>query len=225
MKNIDNVTTDRLKADTYSYKKALAGYLLSLRETTRTYLKKLDNSCFDEALILDITDFAKNVLCLSIPSNWNELEMIEKVDYLYEKMNRPIRVCGMVKNEGEPGGGPFWIEKNGELSLQIVESSQIDMNNISQKAIFEKSSHFNPVDLVCCIKDFDGDAFELSEFVDNETGFISIKSKDGTDLKAQELPGLWNGAMADWITLFIEVPVSTFTPVKMVNDLLKEAHQ
>jgi hypothetical protein len=132
----------------------------------------------------------------------------------------------MVKNEGEPGGGPFWIRNTeGEVSLQIVESSQIDLNNAPQKEIFSKSTHFNPVDLVCYVRDYNGEQFDLREFVDPTTGFISSKSKDGRELKAQELPGLWNGAMADWITIFVEVPIITFNPVKTVNDLLRKEHQ
>jgi hypothetical protein len=136
-----------------------------------------------------------------------------------------MRICGMVKNEGEPGGGPFWLENGkGEISLQIVESSQIDMNNAAQKKILNESTHFNPVDLVCSVKDYKGRNFDLRKFVDPSTGFISVKSKDGKSLKAQELPGLWNGAMADWITIFVLTPVVTFNPVKTINDLLREQH-
>ena len=140
-------------------------------------------------------------------------------------LNRPIRVCGMVKNEGEPGGGPFWVSAmNGVQSLQIVESSQINLNDIDQKKIFSRSTHFNPVDLVCCTRDFTGKKFRLSDFVDENTGFISKKPSGKRTVKAQELPGLWNGAMAGWITLFMEVPIITFNPVKTVNDLLRKEH-
>ena len=138
--------------------------------------------------------------------------------------NRPIRVCGMVKNEGEPGGGPFWVEKNGHESLQIVEKAQVNMSDSKQAEILSHSTHFNPVDLVCCIKDPDGNFYELTDYRDDETGFISEKSLDGKPIKALELPGLWNGAMANWITLFVEVPLETFSPVKTVNDLLKPTH-
>ena len=132
----------------------------------------------------------------------------------------------MVKNEGEPGGGPFWVSnQKGEISLQIVETSQIDLRDPGQRKILESSTHFNPVDLVCGIKNQRGKHFDLHHFIDPSTGFISIKSKDGRQLKAQELPGLWNGAMADWITLFVEVPITTFNPVKTVNDLLREQHR
>ena len=132
----------------------------------------------------------------------------------------------MVKNQGEPGGGPFWVKNSmGETSLQIVESSQINFTDPNQKKIFEKSTHFNPVDLVCYVRNFKGDSFDLRDFIDPSTGFISNKSKDGRELKAQELPGLWNGAMADWITVFVEVPIITFNPVKTINDLLRKEHQ
>ena len=141
-------------------------------------------------------------------------------------LNRPIRVCGMVKNEGEPGGGPFWVKShNGNLSLQIVESSQIDLQNKYQESIFSQSTHFNPVDLVCGLKSYNGERFDLRKFVDPATGFIVEKTRFGKDLKSYELPGLWNGAMAEWITVFVEVPLDTFNPVKNVNDLLKPAHQ
>ena len=147
-------------------------------------------------------------------------------EYLIKVLNRPIRVCGMVKNEGEPGGGPFWvIDSKGRRTLQIVESSQVDLQNIKQKEIFKNSTHFNPVDLVCGIKNFKGEKFDLTKFVDPDTAFITEKTKNGKPIKAFELPGLWNGAMAKWITIFVEVPLTTFNPVKTVNDLLKPAHQ
>ena len=146
--------------------------------------------------------------------------------YLIGRLNRPIRVCGMVQNEGEPGGGPFWAKNSdGTTSLQIVETSQIDLSNPEKKMLLDSATHFNPVDLVCGVTDLDGNKFDLLKYRDSETGFISIKSKDGKQLKAQELPGLWNGAMSDWITIFVEVPLITFNPVKTVNDLLREQHQ
>ena len=163
--------------------------------------------------MIDILDFVKE---------YNEFE---KIDYLYNKLNRPMRICGMVKNEGEPGGGPFWVKNDDdEVSLQIIESSQIDHKNPQQEAIFQASTHFNPVDLVCGCWNYQGEAFNLTDYVDANTGFVSNKSKDGRELKALELPGLWNGAMADWITIFVEVPIETFNPVKTVNDLLKPMH-
>ena len=150
----------------------------------------------------------------------------EKVAYLFDKLNRPIKVCGMVKNEGEPGGGPFWtINSDKTVSLQIIESAQINQEDASQLAIMQNSSHFNPVDLACGLKNYKGEKFELLNYRDPNTGFIAYKSKDGRELKAQELPGLWNGAMADWNTLFVEVPIITFNPVKVVQDLLRAQHQ
>ena len=150
----------------------------------------------------------------------------EKIEYMHHQLNRPIRVCGMVKNEGEPGGGPFWVKNSsGNCTLQIVEMAQIDLQNPQKKEIVSRSTHFNPVDLVCSVRDYKGHKFDLTKFVDPATGFISNKSKNGKDLKALELPGLWNGAMSDWSTVFVEVPLSTFNPVKTVNDLLRPQHQ
>ena len=146
--------------------------------------------------------------------------------YLYKKLNRPMRVCGMVKNVGEPGGGPFRAyNEDGTVSLQILESSQIDKKDEASMRMFTEGTHFNPVDLVCAIRNYKGEAFNLTAYVDKSTGFISAKSKNGRDLKALELPGLWNGAMSDWNTVFVEVPLGTFNPVKTVNDLLREQHQ
>ncbi|MFC2114210.1 DUF4301 family protein, partial [Bacteroidota bacterium] len=163
---------------------------------------------------------------IKMPDSFKLYDLVEKADFLFEKLNRPIRVCGMVKNEGEPGGGPFWVKNmDDSTSLQIVESSQIDKNNPEQLKIMQESTHFNPVDLVCSMYNFRGEKFELNDFVDEKTAFISSKSKDGKELKAMELPGLWNGAMSDWITVFVEVPLATFNPVKVVNDLLREQHQ
>lgn len=226
IKNIDNIVPDRIKEQTYLYKRVIGGYLIELRNRIFEYLEKLEDGNLSENDLKKITSFAKEKLFIIPVSDFDELSQMEKVDYLYTKLNRPIRICGMVKNEGEPGGGPFWIKnREGEISLQIVESSQIDLDNNEQKTIFSKSTHFNPVDLVCYVRDFNNEQFDLRDFVDPSTGFISIKSKDGRELKAQELPGLWNGAMADWITVFVEVPIITFNPVKTVNDLLRKEHQ
>lgn len=226
IKNIDNVVPDRLKQTTYQYKQALGGYLMELREKIIEYLELLEEGNVSESEIKKIVQFCSEKLFIKFTDEFNTFSPIEKVDFLFTKLNRPIRLCGMVKNEGEPGGGPFWVRNSsGEISLQIVESSQIDFSNAEQKKIFEKSTHFNPVDLVCYVRDFEGNPFDLREFIDPSTGFISIKSKDGQELKAQELPGLWNGAMADWITVFIEVPIITFNPVKTINDLLRKEHQ
>lgn len=154
------------------------------------------------------------------------LEDVELILYIKRKLMRPLRVCGMVKNVGEPGGGPFLaVNADGTVSPQILESSQIDLKNPDKKAMFDQGTHFNPVDLICALKDYKGESFHLPDFVDKNTGFISYKSKDGRDLKALELPGLWNGAMSDWNTVFVEVPIETFNPVKTVNDLLRREHQ
>ena len=226
IKNIDNVVPDALKEDTKIYKKVIGGLLLERQNKTFDYLKILDEQASNEDQIKEISNFAATDLNINLAENFDKFSLDQKKEYLYQHLNRPIRICGMVKNEGEPGGGPFWVKNSkGEISLQIVESSQVNRDDPSQKNIMQSATHFNPVDLVCGIKDYKGNAFDLHQFIDTDTGFISIKSKDGKDLKALELPGLWNGAMANWITLFVEIPVSTFNPVKTVNDLLREQHQ
>jgi len=225
IKNIDNVVPERLIGDTAIYKKALGGLALSLQKAIFGYLKDLDCE-INENLIEKICKFIENELFVSMPEPFKLLSISQKAEYLRKYLNRPIRVCGMVRNEGEPGGGPFWIkEKSGLESLQILESAQLDLDNPHQAEQQNKTTHFNPVDLVCSAKDYKGVKFNLTNFTDPETGFISEKSINGLPVKALELPGLWNGAMANWITLFAEVPVSTFNPVKTVNDLLRAQHQ
>ncbi len=225
IKNIDNVVPDRLKADTVIYKKLLAGVLVTLQKQAFEYLELLDSGHYSHEQLETIIRFVQQQLrCRR--TDLKELEDADLVIYLRKKLNRPMRVCGMVKNVGEPGGGPFLAyNPDGTISPQILESSQIDMNDPEKKAMFEKGTHFNPVDLVCAIRDYKGRKFNLLEHVDKATGFISYKSKNGKDLKALELPGLWNGSMSDWNTVFVEVPLSTFNPVKTVNDLLREQHQ
>lgn len=226
VKNIDNVVPDRLKEETSKYKKALAGVLITVNEKISNYIHKLNKQKSDHDLLLEIENFLKKELCFIPDDGYYSFSNEDKSDYLLAKLNRPLRVCGMVKNEGEPGGGPFWAKNNdGSISLQIVESSQIDFKNPKKKKIVQAATHFNPVDLVCCVKDYKGDKFDLTKYIDKNTGFISEKSKDGKALKALELPGLWNGAMADWNTIFVEVPIATFNPVKVVNDLLRPEHQ
>jgi len=226
IKNIDNVVPDRLKEPTYTYKKVIGGLLINLFEKSRQILSSIDNGTMNAAAADEAISFAQEDLNIHFPTAINFFTLEDKRGILSDKLNRPIRICGMVKNEGEPGGGPFWVEDiKGGSSLQVVESSQINMAEESQKNIVAKATHFNPVDLVCSLKDFKGNKFNLKEFIDPQTGFISTKSKDGRDLKAQELPGLWNGAMANWITIFVEVPIETFNPVKTVNDLLRVQHQ
>jgi hypothetical protein len=226
VKNIDNIVPDRMKPDTYLYKKVLGGYLLQMKRTIHGFLEKTAEGEASETEIAEMARYMKERLFLPLPEGFHEKPAAAKQAILTSMLNKPMRVCGMVRNEGEPGGGPFWVRgTDGQLSLQIIESSQVNLNDPQQKAVMEASTHFNPVDLVCSIKDFKGSPFDLAEFVDPSTGFISVKSSGGKVLKAQELPGLWNGAMARWITVFVEVPVSTFNPVKTVNDLLRPEHR
>lgn len=225
IKNIDNVVPDRLKGDTVDYKKLLAGVLVSLQKKAFEYLTILDSGVYTHAQLEEMIRFVQRNLCCRNPKI-KDLEDSELAIYLRKKLDRPMRVCGMVRNVGEPGGGPFLAyNADGTISLQILESSQIDSSNPESVEMFKKGTHFNPVDLVCAVKDYKGNKFDLTKFVDHNAGFISNKSKNGRELKALELPGLWNGAMSDWNTIFVEVPLSTFNPVKTVNDLLREQHQ
>lgn len=225
IKNIDNVVPDHFKADTVTYKKVLAGILVSIESKIFEYLNILDSKKYNRELLNSMATFLQDTICCKI-KGIDTLSDEELAKVLYAKFNRPIRVCGMVKNVGEPGGGPFLAyNSDGSISLQILESSQIDMNNAAKKEMFTKGTHFNPVDLVCALRGYKGDKFNLPDFVDKSTGFISSKSKSGRELKALELPGLWNGAMSNWNTIFVEVPLSTFNPVKTVNDLLRKQHQ
>lgn len=225
IKNIDNVVPDSLKGSTVTYKKLLAGILVSLQQQTFTYLKELENPAIAPARLAEIADFCERKLNNHNPQA-RTLPQEELRQYLTGKLNRPMRVCGMVKNTGEPGGGPFMIENaDGSIAPQILESSQINQDNPADKAMMMQSTHFNPVDLVCATKNYRGERFNLLQYVDKQAGFISSKSKNGKELKALELPGLWNGAMSNWNTIFVEVPVETFNPVKTVNDLLRTEHQ
>ncbi len=226
IKNIDNVVPDYLKADTITFKKALAGLLIEMQSVILKYQEEFEvntqhsvsNEYLDKAQF-----FLENSLNTKIAT---ELNKEERYSLLKEKFNRPVRICGMVKNEGEPGGGPFWAKNSdGTIALQVAESSQINFDDAKQADIANNATHFNPVDLICAVRNFKGEKFNLLNFVDPQTGFISNKSLNGKELKAQELPGLWNGAMSDWNTIFVEVPITTFNPVKTVNDLLRKQHQ
>ena len=224
IKNIDNVMIDDSLPTTVHYKKVLAGFALSVQSEIFDLLTQLDG------LAPNALENAARYLSESLghifPAGFHSMEGQMKRDYLHHQLNRPIRVCGMVKNSGEPGGGPFWVEDStGNCSLQIVESAQIDLLNTDKQSIVNQCTHFNPVDLVCCTKGYRGEKFDLTGFVDPQTGFISEKSMNGRPLRALELPGLWNGAMAGWLTYFIEVPAETFNPVKTVMDLLRPSHQ
>jgi len=226
VKNIDNVVPDRLKHETKRYKKALAGLLVTLRNKVFILLEKLENeaSLSDHELHAKVESFLKKELFIDFKDSFENDKV--KHEFFVRKLNRPIRICGMVKNEGEPGGGPFWTENaDGTISLQIVEKAQIDLNDPLQVEILNNATHFNPVDLICSTKNYKGEKFDLKKYVDPQTGFISSKSKDGIELKALELPGLWNGAMSNWNTIFVEVPNATFNPVKTINDLLRPEHQ
>jgi len=249
IKNIDNVCVERMQPTTYKWKKVLMGRALELRDRIFDYLytfdqltevrKKLSDFMFIpgnnvyqddpfatpevQELCNEVEQFLLDELCIEMPP---AKDCRDRAQALIAKLNRPIRVCGMVKNEGEPGGGPFIVRaKDGSTSLQILESVQINPDDPAAVAALKGATHFNPVDLVCCLRDYRGEKFDLLKYVDEETGFISSKSYEGRPLKALELPGLWNGSMSDWNTLFVEVPAETFNPVKTVLDLLRPAHR
>lgn len=229
IKNIDNVTPDNPfkkspDPEPVLWKKVLGGILISLQERTFKYLEQLDTQC-DASKLDEIARFAEKELKIALPQSFAALSADDKKAWLHAKLNRPMRVCGMVLNQGEPGGGPFWVEDaEGNTSLQIVETNQINRKDPSQEAILQSATHFNPVDLVCGLRNYKGQPFDLLKYRDPNTGFITHKSQGAKTLKSQELPGLWNGSMADWITVFVEVPLCTFNPVKTVNDLLRKEH-
>ncbi len=226
IKNIDNVVVRKYQEELAIYKKALAGKLLDTQTKIFSILESIEASIPDENGLHDISYFLQNELNINMPIDFFKFSEKYKLAYLKDVLNRPIRVCGMVKNEGEPGGGPFWIKNDrGHSELQIIESAQVDLSNPTQLKIMKNSTHFNPVDLVCGMKDYKNQKFNLLDFVDENAGFITKKTIRGHQVKALELPGLWNGAMAKWISIFVEVPLITFNPVKSVNDLLKSAHQ
>ncbi|WP_034623666.1 DUF4301 family protein [Maridesulfovibrio hydrothermalis] len=226
LKNIDNVVPDKAKTDTFEYKKLLGGLLVQLQADIFECINMLENHNRSDFEVAAVAIFVVSRLQVKLPDNFAELSIVDKSTLLLSHLSKPVRVCGMVKNEGEPGGGPFWVNGPDDFPTpQIVEKSQVDMNDPEQVEILNSATHFNPVDLVCGVRNHRGERFSLMNFTDPETGFISEKSKDGRKLKAMELPGLWNGSMADWITVFVEVPLSTFSPVKTVNDLLKEDHR
>ncbi|MDR0971129.1 MAG: DUF4301 family protein [Bacteroidales bacterium] len=224
IKNIDNVSHDKIKAHTYKYKKLLGGILLNTQKEVFSILNKLEKETLNSGDIVSIIELT-NKLGINLSQKEKEDKDILKI--LHNKLNRPIRVCAMVKKTNEIGGGPFWVRdtKTNTISLQIIEGAQVDLKSEKQSEIFSSSTHFNPVDMVCATKNYKGEKFNLNCFTDETTGFISIKSYDGKEIKAQEKPGLWNGGMAKWITLFVEVPLETFTPVKTINDLLRAEHQ
>ena len=226
IKNVDNVVPDRLKGDTVTYKKAIGGLLLKLQQQVFIFHQRLiEDGEIDDNFLNKVTDFLEDSLSIQIPARLRDMEASTRKGFLIKKLNRPIRVCGMVENTGEPGGGPFWVpNSDGTESLQIAETAQIDMENSGQKDIFNSSTHFSPTDLVCSLKNYQGQKFNLPDFVDPQTGFVAQKSQGAKELKALELPGLWNGSMSNWNTVFVEVPLITFNPVKSINDLLRPEH-
>lgn len=225
IKNIDNVIQNHIDKITL-YKKGLAGILVEIQQQVFGYLKAIEEQHIKESNVVEIVQFLKEHLNINLTNDFNKFTFENKIIKIKELLDRPIRVCGMVKNEGEPGGGPFWVmDEKGTVSLQIVETSQVDLKNKKQLQILAEATHFNPVDLICGVKNYKNEKFDLTQFVDHKTGFIVEKSVDGKIVKSYELPGLWNGAMANWTTIFVAVPLITFSPVKTVNDLLKPAHQ
>jgi hypothetical protein len=226
IKNIDNVVVPQNLDGVTQSKKILAGVLIQVQQKAHMYAKLLEGHTVGEEQRSEIKKFLEDDLNVRFSSRFYNYSAEEQVGVLKDKINRPIRICGMVKNEGEPGGGPFWIRDQKEnISLQIIESAQIDSANQSQMDIVANATHFNPVDLVCGVRNYKGEKYDLVNYVDHKQGFITGKTKDGKELKALELPGLWNGGMAYWNTIFVEVPLLTFNPVKTVNDLLKPSHQ
>jgi len=226
IKNIDNVAMERLLPATVYYKRLLGGLAVKLQRELHRILNQLESQRQKSEAIKSGESFIKDELQLEMPAEWNELPLTSKGEYLYQRLNRPLRICGMVLNQGEPGGGPFWVsDKDNVVSPQIVEMTQIDTLDPEQKAIVQTATHFNPVDLVCAVRDHHGRPYDLEQFCDWTTGQITEKSFQGKSVQAMEWPGLWNGSMAFWNTVFVEFPVSTFNPVKTVNDLLRPEHQ
>ncbi len=226
LKNIDNVAPEGKGAEAAAYKKAMAGHLLEIQETCFSYLNRLETGSLASVELAEIEAFISSTLAATLPPDWPERRPAERERWLFERLNRPLRVAAVVPNHGEPGGAPFWVEEVGVgFSLQIIESAQVDRKDPEQERVFRSASHFNPVDLVCAIRDYRGRPFALANFVDAETGFLSEKSHEGRPLRALELPGLWNGSMARWNTVFVEAPASTFSPVKKIEDLLRPEHQ
>jgi hypothetical protein len=226
LKNIDNVVPDSLKGETILYKKLIGGYLIELQREIFNHIVLISGPQSDENLLGNAVNFSKSRLNITVPETFDEHPFGQRKDFLLQKLNRPLRVCGMVKNVGEPGGGPFWVKENdGTLSLQIIEEAEIDKSSQKQSKIWKSSTHFNPVDIVCAVKNYRGEKFDLERYVDPDTYIITEKSQDGRSLRALELPGLWNGSMAKWNTVFVEVPLATFNPVKTVDDLLRNEHR
>lgn len=226
IKNIDNVVPDHLKETSSHYQRVLGGLLIGIQNILFSSLTRLESGTVSSADLDRITEWAWHSLSLTLPGEWSTYTNSQKARWLFNGLNRPVRVCGMVSNVDHPGGGPFWVEgAEGGTSLQIVESAQVAPDSPTQRDILASSTHFNPVDLVCGVRDYQGHPFNLAQFVDPHAGLITKKSHEGRELKALELPGLWNGGMARWHSVFVEVPRRTFNPVKTVLDLLLPEHQ
>lgn len=227
IKNIDNVLFNDGSNESNFYKKLMIGLTINLQKQVFQFLVYLERKKVTEKALSEIKKFASEQLSVYFPQEFDSLNLNEKSEFLFSKLNRPLRICGMVRNEGHPGGGPFWVHNQitKDISLQIIESSQVNHDDDSQRKIFNSSTHFNPVDIVCAVRNYEGNNFDLRKFVDKNSGLIAIKSHEGKNIKALELPGLWNGSMSDWNTVFVEIPLEAFNPVKEINDLLKPAHQ
>ena len=226
VKNIDNIAPDALQKKILPYKKILGGLALQLRESIFTTLRQLEKDQPTSQEITAMAVFCESELSMIFPRNFPNKTLLEKKKMIFELLNRPLRVCGMVKNVGEPGGGPFWVqEKDKSRTLQIVESAHVNHSKASQADIWSRASYFNPVDMVCCTKNYLGEKFDLADYVNQDAYLISPKTEKGRKLKAQEMPGLWNGGMAYWSTVFVELPLMVFNPVKTVYDLLRPQHR
>ncbi len=226
VKNIDNIAPDGLQRKILPYKKMLGGLALHLQQSVFAMLRRLENDQLHSREINVITDFCRSELHVRFPKGFSRLKLEEKRQRIFLLLNRPLRVCGMVKNEGEPGGGPFWVqEKDKSQTLQIVESAHVNHRLASQQKIWSRASYFNPVDMVCCTENYLGEKFALADYVNRDAYLISRKTEKGRQLKALEMPGLWNGGMAYWNTVFVELPLSVFNPVKTVDDLLRPQHR
>lgn len=224
VKNIDNLVPDRLKKPTIHWKCVLGGFLAEVQERVHTLVRRMRDGAAP-GVVEEATLLASRELAVRLPEGFAQWPRNRRHTFLLDRLDRPIRVCGVVANTGEPGGAPFWVEDaTGTVTLQIVEKAQVDFSSQEQTEIWNASTHFNPVDLVCGLKDPDGKPYDLNQYIDPAAVFISRKSKGGKDLKALELPGLWNGAMAGWITIAVEVPHLTFNPVKTIFDLLRPEH-
>ncbi len=226
VKNIDNIVPEAHQKKILPYKKMLGGLALQLQQSAKRTLKRLAKDQLSDSELQVMAAFCHLEFQMRIPQEFAQLSRKDKKQWIFSHLNRPLRVCGMVRNVGEPGGGPFWVlEKDKSQTLQIVESAHVDHSKTTQADIWSRASYFNPVDMVCCTKNYLGEKFNLADYVNQEAYLISPKTEKGKHIKAQEMPGLWNGGMAFWNTVFVELPLAVFNPVKTVNDLLRTQHR